>query len=134
VLQELLHLKRPELKVETIAVRHEDIEFLQHVDFRRDLKELYPDLVVSFGQKYGKVEVKGLPSQVVDAEVIINERIRKICKKELTKSESQVVFPIVAKNQWNEFFSRQLNTKDITARVSLIAKVESIKDRRINIV
>ena len=118
VLNEMLEsLRTPSLKVETIAVRHECIEFLQHIDFRRHLKELYPDLVASIGHKYGQIELKGPVSQVVDAKVIINERVRKICTKQLTQTQSDLVWHIVAKNQWDQFFSGQLGKENIKAKV-----------------
>ena len=118
VLNQMLEsLRTPSLKVETINVRHEYIEFLQHIDFRRDLKELYPDLVASSGHKYGQIELKGPGSQVVDAKVIINELVRKIFAKQLTQSQSDLVWHIVAKNQWNQYFSRQLGKENIKAKV-----------------
>jgi hypothetical protein len=127
VLDELLHLwKTPSSKknqLEIIAVKHEYIEFLQHTDFRRDLKKLYPDLVASIGNKYGQIELKGPAFQVVDATVIISERIRKICEKKLTLSQSNLVWNIVAKNRWNEYFTRQLGKEDVKAKVSHTAHI-----------
>ena len=51
VLNELIHSRKNKHVYETMRVKHEYAEFLQHLDFRRDLKEMYPDLVASFGQK-----------------------------------------------------------------------------------
>ena len=123
VLSELLQsLKSPTLKVETVPIKHECIEFLQHTDFRRDLKELFPDLIACIGQRYGQIELKGPASQVANAKGIINERVSKIWEKRLTQSQSDLVWHIVAKNRWNQFFSRQLSKEDTTARVSLLGK------------
>ena len=118
VLNELIHSRKNKHVYEAMRVKHEYAEFLQHVDFRRDLKEMYPDLVVSFGQKYGQIELRGLSSQIVDASVVINEQIRRIKEKVLTPSQSNLVWNIVAKNRWNDYFARQLSKQNIKAKVS----------------
>jgi hypothetical protein len=117
VLQELLQNSKKNVH-ETINVKHEYIEFLQHTDVRRDLKIYYPDLVASIGHKYGKIDLKGPASQVVDATVIINEQLHRICEKQLTLSQSTLIWNIVAKNRWNEYFTRQLGKENIKAKVS----------------
>ncbi|CAB4022007.1 poly [ADP-ribose] polymerase 14-like [Paramuricea clavata] len=102
---------------ETINIKHEYIEFLQHTDFRRDLKIYYPDLVASIGHKYGEIELKGPACQVVDATVIIKEQLHRICEKQLTLSQSTLIWNIVAKNRWNEYFARQLGKENIKSKV-----------------
>lgn len=123
VLNELINSRKNRHVHETIRIKHEYAEFLQYVDFRRDLKEIYPDLVVSIGQKYGQIELRGLASQIVDATVIINEQVRRIKEKYLKPSESNLVWNIVAKNRWNDYFARQLSNKNIKAKVNQIHTV-----------
>ena len=120
VLNELIHSRKNRHAHESMRVKHEYVEFLQHFDFRRDLKEIYPDLVVSIGQKYGLIELRGPASQIVDATVIINEQIRRIKEKYLTPFESHLVWNIVAKNRWNDYFARELSKCNIKAKVSQI--------------
>ncbi|CAB4027420.1 Hypothetical predicted protein, partial [Paramuricea clavata] len=100
----------------TINIKHEYIEFLQHTDFRRDLKICYPDLVASIGHKYGHIELKGPACQVVDVTVIINKQLHRICEKQLTLSQSDLVWNIVARNRWSEYFARQLGKENIKAK------------------
>ena len=120
VLNELIQSRKSRYVYETIRVKHEYAEFLQHVDFRRDLKEFYPDLVVSIGQKYGLIGLRDQAWQVSDATVIINEQIRGIKEKNLRPSESCLVWNIVAKNKWNDYFTRKLSKQNIKAKVSHI--------------
>jgi hypothetical protein len=96
---------------ETIHVKHEYVEFLQYIDFQRDLKIYYPDLVASIGHKYRQIELEGPACQVIDATVIIKEQIHSICEKHLTTSQSNLIWNIVAKNLWNEYFAKQLPGK-----------------------
>ena len=123
VLQELVHSWRNTNSKknvnETINVKHEYVEFLQFIDFQGDLKMYYPDLVVSIGDKYGQIKLEGPACQVVDATVIIKEQIHKICEKHLTLPQSNLIWNIVAKNIWNEYFAKQLGKAKRKAKVSL---------------
>ena len=111
---------------ETITIKHEYIQFLQHIDFRRQLKQWYPDLVACLGQKYGQIELTGTTSEVVDATVIINEQARRIREKHLTIAQSNLVWNIVAKNRWNEYFTRKLGNQNIKALVSPAIQIRGL--------
>ena len=121
VLQELVHPWRKTNSKknvnETINVKHQYVEFLQFIDFQGDLKMYYPDLVTSIGEKFGQIELEGPACQVVDATVIIKEQIHKICEKHLTLPQSNLIWNIVAKNRWNEYFAKQLGKAKRKAKV-----------------
>ena len=112
---------------ETMTIKHKYVQFLKHTDFRIELREHCPDLVASIGQKYSQIELTGPASQVRDATAIISEKIRRICEKPLTLQESKLVWNIVAKNRWNEYFTRKLGEQNIKAIVSLIQNFYQIE-------